>query len=71
MLKQNPLHPFTKAKFLVEDKGFFSTKQCLLQVSADKGLIRTPFHEPNTVLNRISWDQLKRVTPIPASPTEF
>jgi len=59
----NPMHPLMQANFLVIEKGFFSAKQCLLNISADKGIVRTLFIEPRTEISRISWDQLMRVVP--------
>ena len=47
---KNPLHPFTQMSFLVEEHGFFSKTTCLLHISAEKGLRRTPFNEPYNVI---------------------
>lgn len=71
MKPNNPMHPQSKASFLVKEKGFFSTKQCLLMVTADQGIVRQLFAEPKTVFETIPWAQLQRVSPNEDSSTEF
>ena len=48
--QHHPLHPFKQAKYLVEEKGFFSTKQSLLTISAENGLRQSAFCDPSEVV---------------------